>query len=195
MKCRPRGNPRIVEPCAWYKVDDDSYIDAIVNSITDNWESSSIVYDNDHNSVPRTNSDRTSTQQPLPIKPDGTPLGQLLNIIDQLNYDTWNLDIDGTDDVDDHTGILKYEVGGQFVWHTDITRTRATRKLGFTLQLSSPEDYEGGELQFMNQPLQPQIKEKGVLTVFPSWVWHQITPVTKGTRLAVAGWVHGPMFQ
>jgi PKHD-type hydroxylase len=184
-----------VEPCAWYKVDDDAYIDSIVNSITDDWEASRVVYFKDHDSVPHDNSDRTSTQQPLPIKPDGTPLTQLLNIVAQLNRDTWNFDLDGTDDVDDATGLLKYEEGGQFVWHTDVTRIRPTRKLGFTLQLSSPEDYEGGELQFMKEPLQPEFKEKGALIVFPSWVWHQVTPVTKGTRLAVVGWVHGPSFQ
>jgi PKHD-type hydroxylase len=176
-------------------MDDDAYIDSIINSITEDWEDSSVVYNHDLNGVPYNNSDRTSTQQRLPVESDGKPLGQILNVIDQMNYDTWNFDLDGTDDVDDGTGIYKYEVGGQFIWHTDFTRVRPTRKLGFTLQLSSPEDYEGGELQFMQENAHPDIKERGVLTVFPSWVWHQITPVTKGTRLAVVGWVHGPTFK
>ena len=93
-------------------MDDDAYIDSIINSITEDWEDSSVVYNHDLNGVPYNNSDRTSTQQRLPVESDGKPLGQILNVIDQMNYDTWNFDLDGTDDVDDGTGIYKYEVGG-----------------------------------------------------------------------------------
>jgi PKHD-type hydroxylase len=74
----------------------------------------------------------------------------------------------------------------------------STRKLGFTIQLSNPEDYEGGELQFYDGSktrLEPELKEKGTLIVFPSFVWHRILPITKGTRYAVVGWIHGNHFK
>ena len=38
---------------------------------------------------------------------------------------------------------------GQYDWHLDIGEmSSSTRKLSISIQLSDPEDYEGGELQF-----------------------------------------------
>jgi len=30
---------------------------------------------------------------------------------------------------------------------------------------------------------------------FPSYTLHEVTPVTKGTRYTLVGWVHGPAFK
>ncbi len=72
------------------------------------------------------------------------------------------------------------------------------RKLSFTLQLSDPSDYEGGDLNIYRFKLdEPMVvkKEKGMLAAFPSWSIHEVTPVTKGTRYTLVGWVHGPKFR
>jgi len=72
------------------------------------------------------------------------------------------------------------------------------RKLSFTLQLSDPSDYEGGDLNIyrfkLDEPMTVK-KEKGMLAAFPSWSIHEVTPVTKGTRYTLVGWVHGPKFR
>ena len=54
------------------------------------------------------------------------------------------------------------------------------------------------DLQFydgVNTSINPKLREIGLLTVFPSFTWHQITPITKGTRYALVGWVHGETFK
>lgn len=88
---------------------------------------------------------------------------------------------------------------GMYRNHTDDGYdTNHYRKLSFTLQLSDPADYEGGDLNIyrfkLDEPMSVK-KEKGMLAAFPSWTIHEVTPVTKGTRYTLVGWVHGPKFR
>ena len=64
------------------------------------------------------------------------------------------------------------------------------------LQLSDPSEYEGGELQLLTgkEPTTIQ-KQRGLITVFPAWTLHQVTPVTKGTRQTLVAWISGPSFK
>jgi PKHD-type hydroxylase len=67
------------------------------------------------------------------------------------------------------------------------------RKLSFSIQLSNPEDYEGGELIIYNankQFIAP--KTKGTIIFFESTILHEVKPVKKGTRRALVSWVQGP---
>lgn len=77
-----------------------------------------------------------------------------------------------------------------------IPHATASRKLSITLQLSAADEYEGGDL-LLYQSKDPATapKKKGQLVVFPSYVLHEVTPVTKGTRYSLVTWVHGPMFR
>jgi PKHD-type hydroxylase len=34
-----------------------------------------------------------------------------------------------------------------------------------------------------------------MITLFPSWSLHRVTPVTKGTRYSLVAWVSGPRFR
>jgi PKHD-type hydroxylase len=96
----------------------------------------------------------------------------------------------------------KYEVGGFYGWHQDSGYSWAeteqeTRKLSLTLQLSNPDDYEGGEFQFWSgnsDPETPPIQSQGSILVFDSRLWHQVTPVTKGIRYSLVSWILGPPF-
>jgi PKHD-type hydroxylase len=67
------------------------------------------------------------------------------------------------------------------------------RKLSFSVQLSDPEDYEGGELVFYadNQEFNAP-KTKGTIVFFHSSILHEVKPVKKGTRYALVSWVQGP---
>ena len=70
------------------------------------------------------------------------------------------------------------------------------RKLSVVIQLSDPNDYEGGELVLYNSSEGTKIKkEQGMSIFFPSYTLHECTPVTKGERYALVGWVHGPAFK
>lgn len=86
--------------------------------------------------------------------------------------------------------------GSHYTWHVDKGQTAAPRKLSMILQLSDPSEYEGGDLQFMDSsdPITAK-KQKGLVYVFPSWVLHRVTPVTRGVRRSLVVWVTGPKFR
>lgn len=92
-----------------------------------------------------------------------------------------------------------YDVGQFYRDHMDLAfrnPNNAVRKLSFTMQLSNPEDYQGGELKFKLGP-EPKIanKKRGAITFFPSYVMHEVTPVTEGIRKSIVGWVTGPRWK
>ena len=64
-------------------------------------------------------------------------------------------------------------------------------------QVDSTE-YEGGDFEIsVNTPTNNTIhkvealQKKGSIVVFPSFVWHRVTPVTKGTRYSLVSWYLG----
>ena len=71
------------------------------------------------------------------------------------------------------------------------------RKLSFSLQLSDIDEYEGGQVQFMDDSSQTYFapKTKGTLIIFDSRTRHRVLKVTKGRRLSLVGWVVGPRWR
>jgi predicted 2-oxoglutarate/Fe(II)-dependent dioxygenase YbiX len=88
-----------------------------------------------------------------------------------------------------------YGVGDGYGWHIDCGSLNR-RKLSFTLQLSDPADYDGGELEIWTGA-EPQVmpKEKGTLIAFPSFMLHRVKPVTRGVRKALVIWASGEPFR
>lgn len=95
--------------------------------------------------------------------------------------------------------FTKYEApDGKYDAHIDKMLEGLPRKLSITIQLSGPDEYEGGDLSLYIGPgMEPSIPEKqqGKLIAFPSYVLHQVTPVTKGTRYSLVCWVTGKPFK
>ena len=75
--------------------------------------------------------------------------------------------------------------------------TEVIRKLSFSLLLSDPDEYEGGNFQMMNGLKKSYIipRQKGVLAVFDSRTPHRVQKVTKGTRKSIVGWCVGPRWK
>ena len=77
------------------------------------------------------------------------------------------------------------------------------RKLSLTLNLNRPGEYDGGNLKFDFGPHAggkrfhecTEIRPQGSLVVFPSYVYHQVTPVTRGTRYSLVLWSLGEPFK
>ena len=76
------------------------------------------------------------------------------------------------------------------------------RKLSLTLQLTPSSEYKGGDFQFKwfdyGKVKINQLKngrELGTLIIFPSFIWHQVTPVTEGTRQSLVNWSIGKPFK
>jgi predicted 2-oxoglutarate/Fe(II)-dependent dioxygenase YbiX len=71
------------------------------------------------------------------------------------------------------------------------------RKLSCVIQLSDPKDYDGGRLEIVEAgaPLDSDIIEQGTIIYFPSFLRHQVTPVTRGTRYSLVAWFEGPKWR
>jgi PKHD-type hydroxylase len=67
------------------------------------------------------------------------------------------------------------------------------RKLSFSLLLSDPEDYRGGNLQLLDETGKPYItpRQRGVIALFDSRTQHRVQKVTQGVRKSIVGWVCG----
>ena len=76
-------------------------------------------------------------------------------------------------------------------------QTEYVRKLSFTLQLSDPDDYEGGNVQLINEANQNYIapRQRGTIILFDARTQHRVLKVTKGTRRSIVGWVVGPRWK
>ena len=87
---------------------------------------------------------------------------------------------------------------GQYDYHTDSMYNSNIRKLSASIQLSNPNDYEGGDLRLYNQNETidaDAIRQQGTVVMFPSFIEHQAEKVTKGKRYSLAAWWDGPCWR
>ena len=125
---------------------------------------------------------------------------RLMELSIEANDDLWRFDLSHVRDSIQYTeynaGKSK-KVNGKYDWHLDVgSYPGNTRKISISVQLSDPEDYEGGELELWNDST-PTIcpKMQGTVILFPSYLMHRVTPVTKGTRKSLVLWVGGRPFR
>jgi PKHD-type hydroxylase len=120
---------------------------------------------------------------------------RLAGTIKEINQQFWNFDLTRIETLQ----YSEYNVGQFYKDHIDMMYegpNQAIRKLSFTVQLTDPDEYEGGDMLFKTS-LEPQVgkRNQGTALFFPSYVLHEVKPVTKGTRHALVGWVTGPAFK
>lgn len=91
--------------------------------------------------------------------------------------------------------------GDHYDWHIDTfidTPNAFQRKLSMTVQLSDGSEYEGGDFELRDgtaNPLnQTELKQKGTVLIFPSFLSHRVKPVTKGVRKTLVAWFEGKAF-
>ncbi len=89
----------------------------------------------------------------------------------------------------------KSETFDTYAWHVD-RGPGPTRKLSVVVQLSDPSEYDGGELQLLTRD-DPEVilRKRGLVVIFPSFILHRVTPVTRGSRQSLVTWVSGPNFR
>lgn len=93
-----------------------------------------------------------------------------------------------------------YSEGEFYNWHTDSDKPDPNgiiRKLSFIMQLSDPNDYEGGDVQILSSASNQLItvpKERGIISVFDSSLKHRVRKIKKGNRKSLVGWIKGPRF-
>jgi len=127
----------------------------------------------------------------------------------------WNFDWDFSESCQ----FTKYKLNQYYDWHCDswnvpynkpedLNSHGKIRKLSVTCQLTDGSEYTGGDLQFDCRNYDPPMRDenkhvltvkeilpKGSIVVFPSFVWHRVQPVTKGTRYSLVIWNLGYPFK
>jgi PKHD-type hydroxylase len=85
----------------------------------------------------------------------------------------------------------RYEPGHAYGAHVDDALMGGVRSdVSFTLFLSAPESYEGGELIIDTSAGEDAFKlAAGSVLTYPATTLHRVAPVTRGQRLAAVGWV------
>ena len=137
----------------------------------------------------------------------------------KANRENFMYDIEGIDS--NEIQYTEYQKGEYYDWHIDDDITRCMvndnvltsadnhgeniailngeyiRKLSFSIQLSDPEDYEGGELEFNvnNEERFFAPNKKGTVIIFDSRIQHRVREVKSGVRKSLVGWVVGPRWK
>lgn len=85
------------------------------------------------------------------------------------------------------------EIKGHYDWHIDSGPGHVClRKISFTAQLSNEKDYTECDLLINNHgEILSASKERGSIHMFPSYMFHRVNPIEKGTRYALVIWIHG----
>ena len=89
----------------------------------------------------------------------------------------------------------KYDFHQDIIWNSNCA---AHRKISIIIQLSNPLDYVGGDLEFdlsLPQPPASELRKRGTVIVFPSFLTHRVTGVTAGTRYSLVSWIEGSPWQ
>ena len=112
------------------------------------------------------------------------------------NDQAWCFDIDGIDGVQ----FTQYELNEFYEAHMDTFALQNNmRKLSFVLQLSSllmtirAENFLFHEDDSTFTP--DNFEKRGSIIVFPSFLMHQVKPVTDGERYSLVSWFTGPQMK
>ena len=119
---------------------------------------------------------------------------KLADVVSKMNAQHFRFDLTGFGEPLQLTNYNQSE-NGMYGWHQDYG-SGVSRKLSISVQLTDPSEYEGGNLQVMTKSNPQNVrKQRGLIAIFPSYVLHQVTPVTQGSRQSLVAWVSGPAFK
>lgn len=143
--------------------------------------------------------------------------GFLWHYIQKVNRENFLYDLTNIDG--ETVQYTQYSEGEYYKWHNDCgissyylpqnagrdnistdfvnENGELIRKLSFVLQISNPDDYEGGNLQIMQENGESYIapRQRGTLIFFDSRAQHRVLKVTGGVRKSIVGWVLGPRWK
>ena len=124
--------------------------------------------------------------------------GLVWSYVDNANKRNFEYDLQGFDH--ERIQYTHYNKGDFYNWHQDDSSTSDVpynRKLSVVVQLSDPEDYEGGNLELLGAFDQKYIapRTKGTIIIFDSRTRHRVTKIRSGYRRSLVGWGVGPKWK
>jgi len=119
---------------------------------------------------------------------------KITDVVFFLNNEYFNFDIN---ELNEAIQFTNYKApSDKYGKHIDRGYQFLVRKLSLSIQLTDPKEYEGGELILYEDEKGIEMKkEQGTLILFPSYVLHEVKPVTKGERNSLVAWVTGKQFK
>ena len=129
---------------------------------------------------------------------------RMISMSKEANQALWGFDLISSLEAIQYTEYYASE-NGHYDWHQDIGAGElpSKRKISITIQLSDADEYDGGDLlictgssgtgELDNNLVMPRGKGVGVL--FPSYMMHRVTPVTRGVRRSLVLWVGGAHYR
>lgn len=129
---------------------------------------------------------------------------RMISMSKEANQALWDFDLISSLEAIQYTEYYASE-NGHYDWHQDIGvgELPSKRKVSITIQLSGADEYDGGDLlictgssgtgELDNNLVMP--KGKGVGVLFPSYMMHRVTPVTRGVRRSLVLWVGGAHYR
>jgi PKHD-type hydroxylase len=111
----------------------------------------------------------------------------------EANQNLYHFDLHSMPEQIQYTEYYDHEKG-HYDWHMDTGYGNLSqRKISVTVQLSDGDEYEGGNLQLWPGGTYPLVapRGKGNVVIFPSFMMHRVTPVTRGTRKSFVLWLGG----
>lgn len=117
-----------------------------------------------------------------------------LHFLKEANRDAFKVDVSYLPPLQ----FGEYSKEDFYEWHHDVNwlnNSGYDRKLSFVLQLSDPTTYEGGDFEFKEIEQPYNFKQQGTVLIFPSYLIHRVTPITKGVRNSLVGWMEGPCWK
>lgn len=132
---------------------------------------------------------------PFPTADPGTQwvYDMCADVVQQMNGLYWRFDL--THFYDQLHYVQYVAPSDHFTWHRDSGDDwrRPQRKLSFSLLLSEPGEYEGGEFMIHDGAEQTvKASDAGTFIIFPATMLHRVLPVTRGVRRSLIGWAAGP---
>jgi PKHD-type hydroxylase len=131
------------------------------------------------------------------IGPEGIEwlFSRLANVCSEMNERFFKFDIFG---LAEGLQFTQYTAPNQFYkMHMDKLFMKNVRKLSIVVQLTDENEYEGGDLELILGAGDDTVKmtrKKGKVIMFPSYIIHQVTPITKGQRHSLVSWITGKPF-
>ena len=92
----------------------------------------------------------------------------------------------------------EYPEGGFYDWHVDndvnFLHEPPVRKISMTCLLSPESEFEGGDLELMDENKVAKLKQ-GHAIFFASFIRHRVKPVIRGRRQSLVMWFGGTPFK
>jgi PKHD-type hydroxylase len=135
------------------------------------------------------------------LNPDGDLrwlFAKVRDCVTAVNSDWFRYDLTGFEGIQFTKYSSKSDEGDFYSSHVDTASLPGgtVRKLSFTIQLSAPDSYSGGDVVLYNSLIDSSnlSRAPGSISFFPSYTIHEVLPVTKGVRYSLVGWACGPAF-